>query len=102
VQHTAIQGKEIGLDIGDLQTCANPCNPRFITRSWSRGKRSLSPLVGPLFLQICRENLESKEASAPRVRLTYCNPPQKQFAAGGRAEEGALFCILLRGVCGAS
>ncbi len=66
------------------------------------GVSGSSPLVGPLFLQICRENPEPKEASAPRVRLTYCNPPQKQFAAGGRAEEGALFCILLRGVCGAS
>jgi hypothetical protein len=32
------------------------------------------------------------------VRLTYCNPPQKHIVAGGRAEEGMLFCILLRDV----
>jgi hypothetical protein len=35
------------------------------------------------------------------ARLTYCNPSQKHIVAGGRTEEGALFCILLRVCAGA-
>jgi hypothetical protein len=33
VQRRASEGREIGLDIGDLQGCANPCNARIITRT---------------------------------------------------------------------
>ncbi len=36
MQHTASQGKETGLGMGDMQTRANPCNPRFITRNEGR------------------------------------------------------------------
>ena len=36
--------------------------------------------------------------SVPRVRLIYCNPPQKHIVAGGRAEEGALYCVTVRDV----
>jgi hypothetical protein len=39
VQRRARQRKESGLDMGDLQACANPCNARLIIRNWSRGKR---------------------------------------------------------------
>ena len=30
--------------------------------------------------------------------MAYCNPLQKHIVAEDRTEEGALFCILLRGV----
>jgi hypothetical protein len=54
-----------------------------------------------LFLsRFARKTSESKEAPVPRVKLTYCNPPQKHIVAGGRAEGGTLFCVLARGVSG--
>jgi hypothetical protein len=44
VQHRARPRKESGLDMADLQACANPCNNLFITRNEQEG--GSSPLVG--------------------------------------------------------
>ena len=64
MQHGARQREENRSDTEDLQAHATSCNALFITRSWSRGKRFSSPLVGSLFT--CKTCNKQK---APDVRV---------------------------------
>ena len=76
----------------DAQGRASMCASKLVAGAGVSGS---SPLVGSLFFcGFAGKTPKDKETSTPRVRLTYCNPPKKQFVAGGRAEGGAIFCVV--------
>ena len=64
------------------------------------GQRFESARRLSFFSRFAGKTPEYKGASAPRVRLAYCNPPQKHIVARGRAEEWAVFCVVSVSVSG--